>query len=113
MPHAIGAGSLALLAFLGGAAPEFLSDEFKAQFAPYNRWIAGFILVAAGIAVVEAVRAVRAARRSPDDDPPPPTPPTTGDRSVSIGGSNSGPITTGGRNAIGNYGRTRKRSHCR
>ena len=44
-PHAIGAGSLALLAFLGGAAPEFLSDDFKRKFAPYNKCILAIIIV--------------------------------------------------------------------
>ena len=64
-PHAIGAVSLALIAFLGAAAPEFLSDDFKQKFAPYNKWI----LAAIGIAVVvEIVRAIAAARAN--DDPP-------------------------------------------
>jgi tetratricopeptide (TPR) repeat protein len=62
-PHAIGAGSLALIAFLGAAAPEFLSDDFKQKFAPYNKWV----LAALGIAVVvEIVRAIVAARANGD-----------------------------------------------
>ncbi len=64
-PHAIGAGSLALLAFLGAAAPEFLSEEFKQKFAPYNKWILAVIGVAV---VVEIVRGIVAARAN--DDPP-------------------------------------------
>ena len=39
LPHAVGAGSPALLVFLGAAAPEFLSDDFKQKLAPYNKWI--------------------------------------------------------------------------
>jgi hypothetical protein len=88
LPHAIGAGSLALLAFLGGAAPEFLSDEFKAKFAPYNKWIVGFIILAA---IVEVVCAFVIARRSASEaDPPAPANTTTGERNVSIAGSSSG-----------------------
>ena len=88
LPHAIGAGSLALLAFLGGAAPEFLSDEFKAKFAPYNKWIVGFIILAA---IVEVICAFVIARRSASEaDPPAPANTTTGDRNVSIAGSSSG-----------------------
>ncbi|MGH9848776.1 MAG: ATP-binding protein, partial [Blastocatellia bacterium] len=100
LPHAIGAGSLALLAFLGGAAPEFLSDEFKAKFAPYNKWIVGFIILAA---IVEVVCAFVIARRSASEaDPPtPPANTTTGDRNVSIAGSSSGStIVTGDHNVV-------------
>lgn len=98
MPHAIGAGSLALLAFLGGAAPEFLSDDFKARFAPYNKWIVGFIVLAA---LVEAACAFLLARHSASADPPSqPANITTGDRNVSIGQSNSGTIIPGDHNIV-------------
>jgi tetratricopeptide (TPR) repeat protein len=59
-PHAIGAGSLALLAFLGSAAPEFLSDDFKRKFAPYNKWILAIIIAAAVVEIVCAIVAARA-----------------------------------------------------
>ena len=61
--HAIGASSLALIAFLGAAAPEFLRDDFKQKFAPYNKWILAVIGVAV---VVEIVRAIVAARANID-----------------------------------------------
>lgn len=65
-PHAIGAGSLALLAFLGGAAPEFLSDDFKQKFAPYTKWIVAIIILAIVMEIVRALVAVRAKDDSPE-----------------------------------------------
>jgi NB-ARC domain len=95
--HAIGAGSLALIAFLGAAAPEFLSDDFKQKFAPYNKWV----LAAIGIAVVvEIVRAIVAARANGDQ------PEISGKNSepnqtgLSIGDHNQGAFSFQGGNVI-------------
>jgi tetratricopeptide (TPR) repeat protein len=94
-PHAIGAGSLALIAFLGAAAPEFLSDDFKQKFAPYNKWV----LAALGIAVVvEIVRAIVAARANGDQPEVSARDSEPNQTSLSIGDHNQGAFNFQGGN---------------
>jgi hypothetical protein len=85
--HAIGAGSLALLAFLGAAAAEFLSDDFKQKFAPYNKWILAVIVLAAAVEFVRAIVAARAKDAPPLVDAKDPAPAQTG---FSVGDHNQG-----------------------
>ncbi len=96
-PHAIGAGSLALLAFLGGAAPEFLSDDFKRKFAPYNKWILAVIIAAA---LVETVCAIVAARAKDDPLETSDKDPEPRQAGFSVGDHNQGALSFQGGNVI-------------
>ncbi|HKQ79876.1 MAG TPA: tetratricopeptide repeat protein [Blastocatellia bacterium] len=89
-PHAIGAGGLALLAFLGAAAPEFLSDDFKQKFAPYNKWVLAVISVAVVVEIVRAIVAARANEDASEVSGKDPAPHQTG---FSVGDHNQGPFS--------------------
>ncbi|MGH9753645.1 MAG: NB-ARC domain-containing protein [Blastocatellia bacterium] len=71
LPHATWAIVLALLVVLGGAAPEFFSEEFKRKYAPADKWILVVIIIAGLAAVIEAARAVFAARDRNENNPSP------------------------------------------